>query len=234
MNEISGSGQLLALPRVGLHGQPLDEIWPTFGVLNTLITAIDNRDRYTRRYSEQVATLALRIGQQLELPAEMMEAIQTASLLHDVGKVAVPDAILRKPGRLTPQEIEQMQQHAEFGPLIVRGVPHLERVLEGVRSHHECWNGSGYPDGLQGEKIPFIARLLAVPVCFAAMTTSRPYRSALSVEEALSQIQAGRETQFDPQIVDAFVCVIQAQQNAAPKSLLSVSTHDEAKSYSVA
>lgn len=194
------------------------QLWKSFGVLDTLIAAVDNRDHYTRRHSEQVMRYAMLLAQELKVSAEMLEAVQICSLLHDVGKVAVPDAILRKPGLLNDDEMRLMKQHTSFGAMIVQNVPHQERVLEGVRSHHEAFNGSGYPDGLSGEEIPFMGRLLAVPVCFAAMTTDRPYRKLLSRERALQEIKNGRGTQFDPAMVDAFLRVmskIEAAPNAA-------------------
>jgi diguanylate cyclase (GGDEF)-like protein/putative nucleotidyltransferase with HDIG domain len=198
----------------GVHSGPeaLDQLWKSFGVLDTLITAINNRDRYTRRYSEQVMTYALLIAQEMNLSPQMREAVQTCGLLHDVGKVAVPDAILRKPGRLSPDETRLMQQHTEFGAMIVRKVPHVGRVLEGIRSHHEAYDGSGYPDRLHGDDIPLMGRLLAVPVCFSAMTTDRPYRKALSIDEALHEIALARGTQFDPEVVDAFLRAMNAPQ----------------------
>lgn len=184
------------------------QLWQSFGVLDTLIAAIDNRDHYTRRHSEQVMRYALLLARELALPPDMTEAVQVCSLLHDVGKIAVPDAILRKPGLLNEDEMRLMKQHAPFGAMIVQNVPHLARVLEGVRSHHESFDGSGYPDGLRGEEIPFMGRLLAVPMCFAAMTTDRPYRKSLSRERALKELEDGRGTQFDPAIVDAFLRVM--------------------------
>ncbi len=197
------------------------QLWKSFGVLDTLIAAVDNRDHYTRRHSEQVMRYAMLLAQELNVSAEMLEAVQICSLLHDVGKVAVPDAILRKPGLLNDDEMRLMKQHTSFGAMIVQNVPHQERVLEGVRSHHEAFDGSGYPDGLSGEEIPFMGRLLAVPVCFAAMTTDRPYRKLLSHERALQEIKNGRGTQFDPAIVDAFLRVM-SKTEAAPNGAVPV------------
>jgi putative nucleotidyltransferase with HDIG domain len=201
-----------------LSSEALNQLWKSFGVLDTLITAIDNRDRYTRRHSEQVMNYALLIAQEMELSPEMLDAVRTCGLLHDVGKVAVPDAILRKPGRLSQDETRLMQQHTEFGAMIIRNVPHLDRVLEGVRSHHEAFDGSGYPDALTGDTIPLMGRLLAVPVCFSAMTTDRPYRKALSTSQALEEIAAGRGTQFDPDVVDAFLRAMSTPAHMAPST----------------
>lgn len=185
-------------------------LWESFGVLDTLISAIDNKDHYTRRQSEQVTAYALLIARELEMSLDWMEAVQACGLLHDIGKIAVPDAILRKPGRLNSDETRLMQQHTEFGSVLVRDVPHDSRVMEGIRHHHEAYDGSGYPDGLRGEDIPLLSRLLAIPDCYCAMTMDRPYRKALSPESALQELRRGRGTQFDPVIMDAFLGVLDA------------------------
>jgi len=184
--------------------------WSDVGVLEALITAIDNKDRYTRAYSERVWQHALMLAQQMELPEDVIQAVGLCSLVHDVGKIIVPDSILRKPGRLTPEEMSVVQQHPNFGAIIVRDVPHLDLVLGGVRHHHEHFDGSGYPDGLKDHNIPLLGRLLAVPVCFAAMTTDRPYRKALEIEDAMAQIRAGSGQLFDPEMVAAFEQVMHA------------------------
>ncbi|HEX8834093.1 MAG TPA: diguanylate cyclase, partial [Abditibacteriaceae bacterium] len=180
----------------------------SFGVLDALVTAIDNKDRYTRRHSEDVTQWATLMAKQLGFSEETQRAVRIAGLLHDVGKIAVPDSILRKPGRLSDDEFHIMQQHPVFGALIVKEVPNLSEVLGGIRNHHERYDGKGYPDKLVGEDIPTLGRLLAVPDCFSAMTTERPYRKALTWAEAVSEIDRGRGTQFDPVMADAFMEVI--------------------------
>jgi diguanylate cyclase (GGDEF)-like protein len=180
----------------------------SFGVLDALVTAIDNKDRYTRRHSEDVTHWATMMGKELGFSEETQRAVRISGLLHDVGKIAVPDSILRKPGRLNDDEFQIMQQHPVFGALIVKEVPHLTEVLGGIKHHHERYDGKGYPDKLAGENIPVLGRLLAVPDCFSAMTTERPYRKALSWDEAISEINKGRGTQFDPNMADAFLKVI--------------------------
>ncbi|HEX8550543.1 MAG TPA: HD domain-containing phosphohydrolase [Abditibacteriaceae bacterium] len=180
----------------------------SFGVLDALVTAIDNKDHYTRRHSEDVTHWATLMGKQLEFSDETQRAVRIAGLLHDVGKIAVPDSILRKPGRLNDEEFQIMQQHPSFGALIVKEVPHLTEVLGGIRHHHERYDGKGYPDKLAGENIPLLGRLLAVPDCFSAMTTERPYRKAMTWAESIAEIEKGRGTQFDPAMADAFLEVI--------------------------
>jgi HD-GYP domain-containing protein (c-di-GMP phosphodiesterase class II) len=183
-------------------------LWGSFGVLDALITAIDNRDHYTRAHSEQTMCYALLLANELGEPDEILDAVRISGLLYDVGKIAVPDAILRKPGFLSEDEKYIMQQHCRFGVMIMQDVAHREHVLEGVQSHHEAYDGSGYPDKLVGDGIPWMARLLAAADCFAAMTTDRPYRKSLSPAQALGELKKMRGKQFDPAMVDAFERVI--------------------------
>jgi diguanylate cyclase (GGDEF)-like protein len=180
----------------------------SFSVLDALVTAIDNKDHYTRRHSEDVTHWAVLMGRELGFSEETLRTVRISGLLHDVGKIAVPDAILRKPGRLSDDEFNILQQHPVFGALIVKDVPNLPEVLGGIRHHHERFDGKGYPDKLAGHEIPMLGRLLAVPDCFSAMTTNRPYRKALTWSEALSEIERGSGTQFDPQMAEAFLEVI--------------------------
>ena len=199
-NTAEETQELRQLKNVGVGG--------SFGVLDALVTAIDNKDHYTRRHSEDVAHWATLMVRQLGHSADTQRAVRICGLLHDVGKIAVPDAVLRKPGRLNDDEFNIMQQHPVFGALIVKDVPNLEEVLGGIRHHHERFDGKGYPDKLKEEAIPFMGRLLAVPDCFSAMTTDRPYRKALSWVEALDEIERGKGTQFDPVMADAFLEII--------------------------
>ncbi len=177
----------------------------SFGVLDALITAVDNKDRYTRKHSEDVTEYALWMADELGLSEETMRTLRIGGLLHDVGKIGVPDEILRKPGRLTPEEFENMKRHPRLGELIVGGIPGMESILDAVRSHHERWDGTGYPDQLSGEDIPFMGRLLAVADAFSAMTTDRPYRKGMEFSVALEEIRANIGTQFDPTMAQAFI-----------------------------
>jgi diguanylate cyclase (GGDEF)-like protein len=186
----------------------------TFDVLQGLVLAIDRKDRYTKLHSEDVAVYALFLADRLGLSDEMQKSLRIAALLHDVGKIGVPDDILRKPGRLTPYEYEIVKQHVALGDLIVRDVPDVENIRDGVRYHHERWDGAGYMVGLAGEKIPLIARILAVADAFSAMTTSRPYRKALPAELALAELRSVSGTQLDGQLVDAFASGIELDPGA--------------------
>ncbi len=186
----------------------------TFDVLQGLVLAIDRKDRYTKLHSEDVAAYALFLAGRLGLPDEMRESLRIAALLHDVGKIGIPDDILRKPGRLTPYEYEIVKQHVALGDLLIRGVPNVEQIREGVRYHHERWDGQGYMVGLSGENIPLIARILSVADSFSAMTTNRPYRKALPAERALEELRSVAGTQLDGDLVDAFARGMETDPNA--------------------
>jgi diguanylate cyclase (GGDEF)-like protein len=177
----------------------------TFNVLEGLILAVDTKDRYTKRHSEDVARYALFLAGRLGLDADVLRTIQTAGLLHDVGKIGIPDHILRKPGKLTAPEFDIVKQHVALGDMIVRDLPDLDQVRAGIRHHHERWDGAGYLDRLEGEEIPFIARILAVADAFSAMTTTRPYRKALDVREALNRLGDAAGTQLEERLVVAFI-----------------------------
>src|SRR5438105_8961859 len=177
----------------------------TFDVLQGLVYAVDTKDRYTRRHSEDVARYADFLARELGLDHEMRTALHTAGLLHDIGKIGVPDGILRKPGKLTNEEREIVKQHVALGDLILRDLPDTDRIRAGVRHHHERWDGRGYLTGLAAEEIPLIARILAVGDAFSAMTTTRPYRKALPVEEALRRLEDAAGSQLDAHLVETFV-----------------------------
>jgi len=216
-----GGGDPRSLP--GLDASPLM-------VLNGLVTAVDRKDRYTRAHSEQVTRLALLLARALGLSPDTLRTVRLAGLLHDVGKIGVPDRILKKPGPLTPDEVEIMNAHPTLGEAIVAGLPDLAAIRTGVRSHHERWDGRGYPDRLAGERIPFLGRLLAVPDCYSAMTSDRPYRAALSSAQALHEIARGASAQFDPAIADAFLRVMRQGGTDTPSSCADGSRHVRATS----
>jgi diguanylate cyclase (GGDEF)-like protein len=184
--------------------------WRAVGLLETLVATIDAKDHYTRDHCERVWNYALLVAHQLDFDRDMMEALHLCSLVHDVGKIVIPDAILRKPGRLSDDEFEVMQRHTIFGAMIVRELPHLPLVLGGVRHHHEHWDGTGYPDKIAGEAIPLLGRVLAVADGFAAMTLQRPYRRALSLQQALKEVEAQKGKRYDPEIVSAFTAMLHA------------------------
>lgn len=178
------------------------------GTYEALASAIDAKDSYTGDHSTNVADLAAALARELGLPAEEVEETRMGARLHDLGKIGVPDAILVKPGSLTPEEFGVMRDHAERGFEIVRKAPLSPRAKLAVRHNHERWDGTGYPDRLAGEAIPLTARIVAVVDAFEAMTSDRPYRRALPLEEALKRLQQEAGAQFDPRIVRAFVRLV--------------------------
>lgn len=177
----------------------------TFGVLDGLVTAVDNKDHYTRRHSEEVTEYALAIARALGLSEETQRSLRIAGLLHDVGKIGVPDWILRKPGRLDDEEESVVRQHVLLGEMIIKDVPGLGEVIGAVGSHHERVDGGGYPRGLRGEAIPLLGRILAVADAYSAMTSNRPYRKALTPDEARAELLRCAGSQLDPIVVRAFV-----------------------------
>jgi len=186
----------------------------SFDVLRGLVLAIDTKDRYTKRHSDDVARYAAFLGRRIELDAALIATIERAGVLHDIGKIGIPDAILRKPGRLTDDEFAVVKQHVALGDMIVRDIPDIDLVRAGIRHHHERWDGAGYLAGLAGEEIPLVARVLAVADAFSAMTTSRPYRKALSVKEALARLEDAAGTQLEERLVVSFVSGIETVADA--------------------
>ena len=183
----------------------------SFGVLDALVTAIDNKDHYTRHHSEEVTYLSLLVARELGYSEPQLEAVRISGLLHDVGKIAVPDDVLRHPGKLDREQWNIMQQHPVFGALIVKDVPHLDAVGDGIKYHHEKWDGSGYPENLAGEEIPVMGRLLAMGDCYSALTTDRPYRKGWTPEAALEEIAKCAGTHFDPKLCAIFLRVMQRE-----------------------
>jgi putative nucleotidyltransferase with HDIG domain len=172
--------------------------------LIALTSALDARDRETEGHSSRVGDIACRLGTELGLSEEELVALRRGALLHDIGKIGVGDSILHKPGVLTNDEWMIMRQHPEIGARIVRGIPFLEETMPIIRYHHERWNGSGYPRGLEGDAIPIMARIFAVADVFDALTSKRPYRRTSSNNEAFKYLRDNSEILFDPKIVDVF------------------------------
>ena len=178
--------------------------------VRALSEAIDAKDPYTRGHSERVGVYSSRIARQLDCPNRFVERIYLAGLLHDVGKIGIPDAIITKPGRLTRVEYELIQKHPEIGARILEPVSFLSDLVPCVRHHHEWYDGSdrGYPDQLKGEQIPFPSRIILVADTVEAMTSDRPYRKALPLDVVIREIEQFRGTQFDPVAADAFLTLI--------------------------
>jgi putative nucleotidyltransferase with HDIG domain len=173
-------------------------------VVQALVSTIDAKDPYTRGHSTRVACIAARLARAMNLEEELCEQIYVAGLLHDIGKIGVPDAILLKAGPPTPQEFDILKQHPVVGYEVLKHLKQLAHVLTGVRYHHEAWNGGGYPEGLSAEDIPLSARIIAVADAFDAMTSDRPYRQGLAFETAIKVFHENKGPQWDPQVLNAF------------------------------
>jgi putative nucleotidyltransferase with HDIG domain len=216
------------------------------GLLHSLTSAVDAKDAYTCGHSERVAVLSKMLAQQYGLDEQQVERIYMAGLLHDVGKIGVPEAVLKKPGRLTVEEFEQMKRHPAIGAKILQDVKQIQDIIPGVLHHHERFDGRGYPDGLSGHNIPLMGRIICLADCFDAMTSTRTYRKAMPLEVTLADIRRCSGTQFDPALTEAFLSMstdklrdILRQQDLAgqnedraalalPASLAALNTHKAA------
>jgi HD-GYP domain-containing protein (c-di-GMP phosphodiesterase class II) len=178
-----------------------------FGIIRALTAAIDAKDPYTSGHSERVARIAVRLAEALGVPANQRSDLYLMGLLHDVGKIGVDDAVLKKTGPLTPEEYRVIQSHVEIGVHILADLKKLNHLLPGVRHHHESLDGTGYPCGLAGEDIPLEARILAVADSFDAMSSTRPYRRRLTPLQIDEILRKGAGVQWDPRIIEAlFAC----------------------------
>lgn len=187
------------------------ELQETFiNTAEALAEAIEKRDAYTGGHARRIMDYSLVTARHLSLTHEEMDTLRLAALLHDVGKIGVEDRILKKPAKLDEEEIRQMQRHPAFGVEIVRHIPQLQGALNVIRAHHEDFDGTGYPDGLKGNKIPLMSRIIGVVDTFDAMTSDRPYRKGLGEEIALKEIRDCAGTQFDPRVVKAFITAYEA------------------------
>ena len=191
--------------------------------LAALSSALDVRDTETEGHARRVVRYMELIAEGLNVPAGQHATLRRGALLHDIGKIGVPDHILRKPGALTDNEWTTMRTHPDLGARIIANIPFLEEVAVIIRAHHERWDGAGYPEGLTAEHIPLGARIFAVADSFDAMTSDRPYRRGRRLDEALEEIRRCAGTQFDPAVVRAFLAVpldrIEAIHANAPFSL---------------
>lgn len=178
-------------------------------VVRALVSAVEAKDEYTRGHSERVALYARRLAEALGLSEHHCEQVYLSGLLHDIGKIGVQDAVLRKPGRLSDEEYAQIREHPDKGWAILGDLESLAGVLPGMLHHHERYDGSGYPDRLAGEAIPIDGRILAVADAYDAMTSDRPYRAGMPQEQAVALLRSGVGAQWDPQVVSAFLGVME-------------------------
>jgi HD-GYP domain-containing protein (c-di-GMP phosphodiesterase class II) len=173
--------------------------------VTALAQSIELRDQYTGGHTKRVTDYSMLLAEEIKLSPAERQHIQIGTPLHDIGKIGIDDAILRKAGRLTPEEFEAMKTHTLKGAAMLEAIPDLAPIIPIVRSHHERWDGTGYPDGLVGEQIPRLARVVAVADAFDAMTSERPYRQPLSFARAIAEIGDKAGVQFDPECARAFV-----------------------------
>jgi hypothetical protein len=184
--------------------------------IRALGLALEYRDDDTKGHTDRVTALSTRLGERLHLADQERTSLRWGAYLHDIGKIGIPDGILHKPGRLDPHEWTIMRGHAALGAAFTAQLAFLPAAARAlVRSHHERWDGTGYPDGLRGEAIPLTARIFAVCDVYDALTSDRPYKRAWSTADALREIWAGAGTQFDPRLVTEFVRMIEAEDSAA-------------------
>src|SRR3954463_10162963 len=184
----------------------LEAAW--LGTAEALAAALEAKDSYTADHASSIAELAIEVGEEFGLDDDALRDLRYGAIFHDIGKIAIPDAILNKPGPLTAHEFEVIKRHPIVGEQILEPVPFLEQVRRIVRHDHERWDGAGYPDGLKGRQIPIGARIVLVVDAFHAMVSDRSYRQGMSEESARLELRAHAGTQFDPDVVDAFLRVL--------------------------
>jgi HD-GYP domain-containing protein (c-di-GMP phosphodiesterase class II) len=177
-------------------------------IVKVVAAAIDARDSYTHGHSARVARLSLLIGKRIGLSQDDLGTLEIACLFHDVGKIKTPDSILLKRTKLNKDEYDEMMKHVEYGASILSWAPSLVKYIPSTRHHHEWYNGEGYPDGLSGDNIPLFAAIISIADAYDAMTTDRPYRKALSEKKALREIARMSGTQFQPDLVEAFLPLV--------------------------
>jgi len=205
-----GERQVLALSEQYRRAHQLAQL--DAAVIAAFAMAIDAKDQHTHGHTERVCQIARLIGDEMDLNEDELQALETAAMLHDIGKLAVPDYILSKPDTLTQEELKKVRTHTLVGAAILEPVQFPWPVIPVIRSHHEWWDGSGYPDGLAGDQIPLAARILAVADVYDALLSHRPYRPAMTVQEAVASMRDHAGTQFDPTVLDTCFRVLASQQ----------------------
>jgi HD-GYP domain-containing protein (c-di-GMP phosphodiesterase class II) len=183
--------------------QELEETF--FQTVDSLADTIEKRDPYTGGHTQRVTSYSLTIGKYLQLKPLERKRLKIASVLHDIGKIGIEDHILRKPERLSPEEFDRIKRHSDIGAKIIEHILQLREIAPGVKYHHEHVNGKGYPDGLRGEEIPVLAKIVAVADTYDAMTTDRPYRKAMEKGAAIEELKRCSGTQLDQGVVEAFI-----------------------------
>ncbi len=209
-NRIYLSSKILPKPpdNGGITG--IDTRSDSLSVIYALVSAVEAKDSYTSGHSKKVNTYAVALAGAIGLSPDEVSKVSTAALLHDIGKIGIPDKVLNKKGKLSGEDWEAIKAHPRLGANIVGTMPHLVPYVNSILHHHERWDGGGYPEGLKGEEIPIEARILAIVDSFEAMTSVRPYRPALSLEQVVKELRQGAGLQFDPKLVEVFIGIIEA------------------------
>ncbi|KPK47032.1 MAG: hypothetical protein AMJ77_04395 [Dehalococcoidia bacterium SM23_28_2] len=207
-------GKIVGRPKTDKEKKELRKL-NTFSMLESLVTSIDNKDHYTKAHSEIVTECAVLLAQELGHSEEVQKTLRIAGLVHDVGKICIPDRILRKPGPLTRGEYEIVKHHVVIAENLIVDLPNIEQVQEAALNHHERFDGAGYPRGLTGEQIPLLGRIMAIADAYSAMILDRPYRKGRTTEAALAELERSKWSQLDPDLVDAFVRAIGQQEAVA-------------------
>jgi putative nucleotidyltransferase with HDIG domain len=179
-----------------------------YNTVETLVRTIQAKDQYTSGHSTRVSRYALLIADKLEMSTKEKHQIYLASMLHDIGKIGVPDELLHRPGKLSDEEMDRVRHHVQLGASMIEMLGEMHPIVPLIRHHHESWDGSGYPDGMKGEEIPMISRVISVADMYDAMTSDRPYRKRRSHEEAVNEIKATSGTKLDPRVAEAFLQVL--------------------------
>ena len=207
--EALGNQIAIAIENASLYRQ-LDELF--LSSIRAIVEAVDAKDPYTRGHSGRVEEYSLLIGEALSMERDELKDLSVSAILHDVGKIGVPDKILGKPGRLNESEFEYMKRHPEFGAAIIEPIARLRDLSPNILHHHEQYDGHGYPKGLKSERIPLYARIIGIADSFDAVTTDRPYRKRSSMEKGLTEVERGSGSQFDPKLVRVFVRVFKQKK----------------------
>jgi diguanylate cyclase (GGDEF)-like protein len=187
----------------------------TFGMLESLVTSVDNKDHYTKAHSENVTDYAVMLAQELGHSEQVQKTLRIAGLVHDAGKICIPDRVLRKPGPLTTGEYEIVKHHVVIAEHLLVDLPNLDQVRDAALNHHERFDGTGYPRALKGEQIPLLGRIMAIADAFSAMILDRPYRKGRTIREALAELERCAGTQLDPELVKAFVRAVDRREAVA-------------------
>ncbi|HXZ94289.1 MAG TPA: diguanylate cyclase [Dehalococcoidia bacterium] len=209
-NRIFLSSKILSKPpdEAGIPG--IDTKPGSLGEVYDIASAVEAKDPYTYGHSKRVNIYAVALAEKIGLSSDEVSALSAAALLHDIGKVGIPEKVLNKKGKLTKEDWEAIKAHPKLGANIISNIPKLAPAVNSIMYHHERWDGSGYPEGLKGKQIPLEARILAVADSFEAMTSARPYRPALSLEEVITELRQGAGLQFDPKLIEVFINIVEA------------------------